>query len=272
MQRLRGAQDSTNAVSFEVASIRRNVAEEGPVVVAFQPGGRFVMTNAPITALLGNAYQAATHKVVGAPDWLGTESYDIQAKAPTDSTRAEMVQMLRTLLAERLKLSFHIEQRNEDAFNLVRIAPAGRLGPALKRVDVDCERRAAEALKGQPPPPLPVSANGLAACRFVSYDGVVLSGGMTMAQFATAVSQPAARPVVDMTGLPGRYEVTLRYRPGPVTGNDGPGDLPDVFTAIREQLGLNLRSSRTVTDTFVIDHVERPTVQLAGRHVWADRE
>jgi uncharacterized protein (TIGR03435 family) len=65
--------------------------------------------------------------------------------------------------------------------------------------------------------------------------------------------------VIDRTGLGGWYAVTLRYQPGPLAADGTPGDLPALVTAVREQLGLGFRSSRTVVETFVIDHIERPT-------------
>jgi len=78
-----------------------------------------------------------------------------------------------------------------------------------------------------------------------------------MAQFAGLLDYVAGRVVVDRTGLNGRYEFTLRFTPpgAPAGGDDRPG----LFTAIQEQLGLRLEATRAPVDTFVIDHVERPT-------------
>jgi bla regulator protein blaR1 len=245
--------------AFEVATVRRNLKEQGPPVVAFQPGGRFVMTNAPLTALLGRAYPTPNMRVVGAPDWLGRESYDIIAKAPdANPTPTEMQAMLRALLADRFKLAVHFETRDQDVYDLVA-ANTGKVGPGLRKVDIDCDSRAAAAREGKPVERLPAADNGMAPCAIRAYDGGLLAGGITMAQLALSLNLAAGRTVIDKTGLAGRFEVTLNYRPGPVPVEGGdPGGVPPFFTAIQDQLGLKLQPGRTTVDVLVIDHIERP--------------
>jgi uncharacterized protein (TIGR03435 family) len=152
----------------------------------------------------------------------------------------------------------HFEKRDQEVYDLVA-ANDGKLGPGVRKVEIDCDGRAAAAREGKPVEPLPAAANGIAACNVRAYDGVVLAGGITMAELARSLNLAAGRMVVDKTGLAGRFEVTLKYRPGPVTVEGGDiGGLPPFFTAIQDQLGLKLQPGRTTVDVLVIDHIERP--------------
>lgn len=80
-----------------------------------------------------------------------------------------------------------------------------------------------------------------------------------MATFAGMLDYVAGRVVVDRTGLPGRYEFTLRFAPPGQVVTAGRDDAPDFFSAIRDQLGLRLEATRAPVDTLVIDYVERPS-------------
>lgn len=247
--------------TFDVVSIKRRLNEDGPATANFEPGGRFVMVNAPITALIGRAYPRTNPRLAGAPDWLGRESYDITATASGNPTPAEMEPMLQALLAERFKLAIHVETEQQESFALIAARKDGRLGPGLRKLEVgvDCAGRAAATRAGQLPPPLAPAKNGLAPCIVRAYDGIVLSGGIPMAHLANSLTFPAGRTVVDKTGLTDQYEVTLNYRPGPISAEDRLGEPPSLFTALQEQLGLKLESIRSVVEVLVIDHIERPT-------------
>jgi uncharacterized protein (TIGR03435 family) len=86
----------------------------------------------------------------------------------------------------------------------------------------------------------------------------IYSGGVTMAMLADQIDTLAGRVVLDRTGLPGRYEFTLRFaRPG--TTSTAPTDPPEIFTALQEQLGLKLEADRAPIETLVIEHIERPS-------------
>ena len=247
---------------FDVISIKRNLKQEGPAFqVAFQPGGRFVMTNSPLTALLPRAFpDASTSRLVGAPSWLGTDSYDIVAQTGRDASRSEMEEMLRRMLVERFNFSGRVESREEDAYDLVLNRSDGKLGDGLRRIDIDCEALGAAAAAGQPPFRSASVTNGAAPCRYSSFDGGVLGGGITTEQLAAALVFPARRLVVDRTGLQGRYEVTLKFAPGGLAaGQATVGDLPNFFTALQEQLGMRLHPSRTNAKVLIIDRIDRPT-------------
>jgi len=90
-------------------------------------------------------------------------------------------------------------------------------------------------------------------------DGALLSGGYPLTGVAERLEFLARRPVIDQTGLDGFYEVTLRYRPGPPEAESQPGELPILFTAIQEQLGLRLQPTRAIISTIIIDRMEQPS-------------
>jgi uncharacterized protein (TIGR03435 family) len=250
---------SEPTAQFEVASIRKNTRSEGAPTVAFQPGGRFVMMNAPVSLLIGFAHPRPNLRIQNAPQWVHRESYDITAKASGEPTKAEMEAMLRSLLVQRFSFRAHWEEKEVDAYDLVLARADGRLGRGLRRVDVDCDARAAAARAGRQLDPLPPSQNGLSPCFVRAMDGAMLSGGYPLRGVAEQMEFIARRPVIDRTGLEGFYEVTLKYRPGPPEAESQPGDLPILFTAIQEQLGLKLQSSRAIISTIVIDRIDQPS-------------
>ena len=127
----------------------------------------------------------------------------------------------------------------------------GRLGQGIRRVNVDCE---AEARRVVPQPGVGGTTPS-AACTVRVASTQLMGRGMTPAQIATAMSRipGTARPVVDRTGLTGTYDVVVQWNPDP-----GSQDVPGVFTAIQEQLGLRLQPERGAINVFVIAAVTRP--------------
>src|SRR5688572_459382 len=109
----------TGAPAFEVASVKRNNtgAPGGSFVM---PPGRFTATNIPLRVLITNAYQLSFFQVVGGPDWVGTDRFDIAAKAPDDAPPEQTRAMVRTLLRDRFKLAVHMETRDTPIYALVK--------------------------------------------------------------------------------------------------------------------------------------------------------
>lgn len=212
------------------------------------------MVNMEIRALLGSAYPTDTSEYIGAPDWVLRERYDITAKAPEGTTREDMQPMFQALLAERFKFKGHYEMREEAIFELVLAREDGRLGPEIRKIDVDCAARMAAARRGESLPPLPTLPNGMVPCSMKAGGGQIVSGGMTLAGLARSVQGGTGRVIVDRTGLDGNYVFTLTYTSNPQP-DSGP---PSIFTALQEQLGLKLQSARGPVRVFVIDHIERP--------------
>jgi uncharacterized protein (TIGR03435 family) len=211
-------------------------------------------------------------EIVGVPEWARTERYDVIATAslahPTPDDRATM---LRAMLVDRCKLAVHVEKREQDGFDLVLARKDGRLGSGMTQSDTDCsqprdpETPASRSDLSTPPPPCTFRSVGAVLRKQGSQLGDLLEGDAPMDRLADALRLVALRgqPVIDKTGLTGSCRVLLNFnmmatlRPPSVTLPTN--DVPSLFTAIQEQLGLRLQPAHIVRDTLVIDHLERPT-------------
>jgi uncharacterized protein (TIGR03435 family) len=153
--------------TFEVASVKPNKTGS-PGGSFVMPPGRFAATNIPLKVLIANAYQLSFFQIVGGPDWVSTERFDVAATAPVLSPVDQARAMVRTLLKDCFKLVVHMETRDTPIYALVKARAGERLGPSLKRSTMDCgpfraERAAATAAAARarggrvavPPPPGP---------------------------------------------------------------------------------------------------------------------
>jgi len=264
--------------TFDVVSIKIH-PEDGPVsnVVYQRPDGGFSLTALAASHLIGRAYELRfPDDVVGLPDWAKTGLYDVIATSSLSrATADERLAMWRAMLADRFGLVAHFEKRTRPAYDLVLARRDGKLGPGLTHVAVDCEAeyalREAETkaaiAAGLPWPPPQDSDRGLqrpCTLRFEPhgpsrYD-LLLAGETTIAAFVPSLRARLGREVVDKTGLSGSYRVRLIY--GDMVSRlrlPLPDGGPPLSSAVREQLGLRLRSSRAERNTLVVDRIERPT-------------
>jgi uncharacterized protein (TIGR03435 family) len=247
--------------AFDVVSIKRNVSE---VVtsrsVGERPGGVFMLSAMAIAPVIRTAYPADTSDLIGAPDWVSSEIYDLTARANRDVPREEMQAMLQRMLAERFKLAVHYEMQERPVYSLVIARPDGRLGPNIRKSELDCDAIQAARRAGSKDP-VPGTSNGAPACG-MSMRGTtgmeVMLGGRPLSTLASSFGSAAGRVVIDKTGLQGDYDVTLRYMPQP-SQNPPPDEPPSIFTAVEEQLGLRLQADRAPLKILVIDRIERPT-------------
>jgi uncharacterized protein (TIGR03435 family) len=255
------------AVSFEAASVKPGDPSAQGQSIRIQPGGRFTVVNMPLRTLITFAYQLQAYQLVGGPSWIGNDRFDIVAKidgevappvTPGQPDRAMLA--MRTLLADRFKLVGRRETREMDTYAMV-LAKPGQPGPSLKPAAADCSPEAMAARRAAPQGSLPPLFCGL---RFQGPGKLALSG-MPLSFYATSLSNQVGRFVVDKTGLEGRWDFTLSFAPAPAPGQQAeavPGALdpgaPDLFTALREQLGIKLDAVKGPVDVFVIDSVERP--------------
>jgi uncharacterized protein (TIGR03435 family) len=250
---------------FEVASIKLNKSDDGRIMLRPARGGRFTATGIPIRFLITEAYRIKDFQLSGAPPWLMSERYDIEAKADGDPSFDTMRVMLQTLLEDRLKLKYHHETKEMAVYDLV-VAKPGKLHAA----EGDC---------GPPPqsPPPPPGAGKLPSppCGgMFMFPGHISGQKVPMSQLVDILSRFSGRIVIDKTDLTGKYDVDLQYTPdpgqfpGPPAGGAPPGlpplppvdpNGPSLFTAIQEQLGLKLESQKGAVEIMVIDHVERPS-------------
>jgi bla regulator protein blaR1 len=276
----------TPAASFEVAAIKPNRSGDWRVMMGFGPG-RFRATGMWVRHLITLAYDVRDFQVTGGPSWIDSERYDIQAKEP-DSVAAEMQKlsqdqreelsrsMLQSLLADRFKLKLGHETKELPAYALV----VAKGGPKLQAAKPDADFRGIKGPEGRGQRGKSVFGMG---------DLTIRDEPLSM--LARMLSQQLGRPVLDQTGLEGKYDFTLKWTPGqgegmigmgPGGGGPEPGkgmvgrepedgspqlgsppapDMsgPSIFTAIQEQLGLKLESTKGPVEILVVDHVERPT-------------
>ena len=115
------------------------------------PDGTRIMINQPMASLIRTAAPVPVREVIGAPDWVNTERYDVTTRPPAGSTPAQRQEMTRRMFIDRMKLVAHVEERERDTFALVVARSDGRLGPNLKPSTLDCSPR--ESGAPLPPPP-----------------------------------------------------------------------------------------------------------------------
>jgi uncharacterized protein (TIGR03435 family) len=223
---------SAQSPTFDVVSIKRNTSGLPGFSGGVTPGGRLDLFNAPTARLIRLAYPMQTTALIGAPEWVMTERYDVTAIAGSQTTRAEIQSMLRVLLEERFKLVAHQETREQPTFSLVLARSDGRLGPQMQRSNLDCAAVEAANSRNQP---VPLAANGAPPCGIVEYGGIFRGGGITMGLLSQDLSGSAGRVVIDKTGLTGPYEMTLRYSGPASTGGGAADDPPSIVTALQEQ-------------------------------------
>jgi uncharacterized protein (TIGR03435 family) len=255
--------------TFDVVSIKRvnELRQTGGMRIL--PDGTVMMMNGSIGSLVNAASPVpiTPRDIVGGPDWLWRELYDVTVKPPeglTREQRAEMIPMMwRAMFADRMKLVAHIEQREKDAFALVLARSDGRLGPDLKLSTLDCTPNP-NATPQAPSQALPSLQDRQNRCGLSMSPGLMVSGGVTLDQFARNISGMAGGEVDNRTGLTGLYSVkmnfSLRRTAGAPLDPNAVDDAPDLFTALQEQLGLKLqRGEKKSTPVFIIDSIERPS-------------
>jgi uncharacterized protein (TIGR03435 family) len=246
----------TPTLTFDIAVIRQ--APPGAnfhVSVSSPPhSSRFEAKNLPMKTMLQIAY-GYDAPIVGAPDWMTNEFYNIQAysdaaadarlaKLTDNEVRLEKRNAIRALLTERLGLKTHFETRNSSIYHLV-VAKGGVKMTLVPPPPVP---------DGGTPPPPPVAdlqAHG-------SQHGLEFVGtNATMRAIAAPLSSMVEQPVVDTTGLTGTYNYTLQF--GREWSEHDPDSWPSIFTAVQEQLGLKLEAVRENVPNLVVDHITKPT-------------
>lgn len=257
------AQSST-PLAFEVASIKPSAPHARGMSLQMTAAG-IRTTNTPVRMLITFAYDIRDFQLAGGPAWVGTERFDVIAKSErtaddaspsadirkmTDSQRtrftAEMRERVKALLAERFQLAIHRENREGSIYALAVAKGGSKL-----------------ELAGESPE----GPQGIRMGR-----GQLTGAVAPLAILANVLSSQLGHPVVDKTGLAGKYNFKLEWSPSPEE-NGAPGDPskmtdtvisadpsgPSIFTALQEQLGLKLESQKGPIETIVIDRVEKPT-------------
>jgi uncharacterized protein (TIGR03435 family) len=266
------APDPNVPLYFEAASIKPSNPDNPPGQgIQRQPGGRFRTINAPARMLITFAYQIQGYQLVGGPDWISSERYDIVAKMEGDpppvipgSGADHMMLATRTLLTDRFNLKIRKETRELDIYALTMARPGGKPGPKLIPARGGCSPEELAARRGAPPP----SQGGppSVVCGIQQGPGRIRFGNYPLSLFANGISARVGRAVVDRTGLTGNWEFEIEFQAEVLPGQLPPGatpppvdpDAPNLFTAIQEQLGLKLDATRGPVEVWVIDSIDHP--------------
>lgn len=236
-----------------------------------RPGGQWFAQNTTLLSILRSAYPAFSlpGQIVGGPDGVHTQRFDINARAEGDPSPDLITAMLKQLLADRFSLKVRTEEREVDVYALVLDRADGRLGPAMKQSAADCraieEARKKAAESGAPPTPAAPKPGARPECGMLSMNmncvQRLATGGMPVGAIVTPIQPIVGRPVIDRTGLAGRWDIELQFAcaAGLQVAQDQPNAPASVFTAVQEQLGLKLEPRKEKMEVLVIDSVERPT-------------
>jgi uncharacterized protein (TIGR03435 family) len=233
-----------SAPAFEVASVKVNDSGSESSSTQQRPNGTFQMINVRLTAMVAYGYDVRQRQIVGGPDWIHNERFDVLAKAPEGSPGREIPAMLRTLLAERFRLVTRAQTMDQPIYALVFARSERQLGPQIKLSTRDCSVAQAR------PCGVNISRDGRGA--------TMQAQAVSLSELAGALTGSVDRVVVDRTGVEGAFDVDLRFTQDGVPGGVA-GDTPSIFAALQEQLGLKLEPSRGPVEVVVIDSVQRPT-------------
>jgi uncharacterized protein (TIGR03435 family) len=253
------------SLAFDVASIKRTPDDTAPGSdFAVMAGGRLQARNNPVSNFITNSYRVANYALIGGPGWMREERYDLEARADRERPRAEIMQMLQTLLAERFALRLHRETRELPAY----IVTVARGGPRLKRSsDETCVQ--VDPSKPTPPRPplapgerrLPQCGNNLMTTRGVAPNMKWSAVHIDLQALVGSLAIYFRRPVVDRTGLTGFYDIEIELPPlQPAADVSAGADTGiSVFTVLQEQLGLRVEEGKGPVDVLVLDNIQRPT-------------
>ena len=237
-------QDLAKPLAFEVASITpcppgtpAPPMEHNGTAEFTSPGGRFRASATSVKFLLEWAYGIQPSQHSDGPSWIGTDRYDIVAKAEGNPTDAQMKLMVQTLLADRFKLKLHHETRELSAY----VISVGKTAPKLFPPKDD-ETHAMRFTTQMGPNQKPVSYR-------------VIATRYTIRQLTDAFARQMEAIIVNQTGLDGEFDFTLDLTPDAERPN--PVDPTILMTAMREQLGLTLKSQKVPVDFLVIDSAEK---------------
>jgi uncharacterized protein (TIGR03435 family) len=253
--------------SFEVSSIKPGRPGEDHVTMFYTADG-FTATDVPLEMLIKEAYRVEGQQILGAPNWIFSKNYDIQAKvdvSAVDGLRKLSIDerkiMLQPVLADRFRLRVHWQTKELPVYSLV----IAKKGPKLR-----------EAKPGDKYPNGIIGPNGpMGAGLLWIQGGQLIAQGSTLEGLVRVLSRQLGTDVLDKTGLTGKYDFRMQLPPreGSVfTPMQPPGDQqtsddalppelsgPSIFTIVQEQLGLKLDSTKGLRECLVIDNVEQPS-------------
>ncbi len=257
---------------FEAADVQVSPKTTNYFPRSYTNNGRYQVKNAAIVDLIRYAYDFDTDKVLGGPNWLELDRFDITARLPPDTTPDLRKQMLQTLLADRFKLVLHKDSKPLPAWALVtgkklliKQAETGDKAENLKPEDLGCKPQSQAPVAGQPIGQVNMmNSNGAVTTFSIGPGGTVRYAcrNVTMAAFAEALrgmwgTNLNQTPVLNQTELEGRWNFEITYSGGfNLMGGDNSGRV-SILEAIDKQLGLKLEEKQIPTPVIVVDSVNR---------------
>jgi len=235
--------------SFEVATIKPSV-QDGQLKYFRVRGREYLTHNTSLADLIELAYGVHPRQIVGAPAWMFEEKFDLAATPDGDGqpNGRQWLGMIKKLMADRFQLSFHRDKQELSVYVLL----VGKNGPAGMTVSQ--------------------SSNPFSSLEFRPVAGGLMlpARNATMAAFCQMMQQVVLdRPLVDQTGISGKFDFNLTFAPDDSQFNGHPPQLatstdpartpPGLFEAMEQQLGLKLSVEKVPTDVLVIDHAEKPS-------------
>ncbi len=261
-------QGTSAALSFEVASVRRNTSGAAAMSVRVGEGGRFMATNLPLRQLIRYAHELQDSELIGGSPEQLAERFDVTATPPRAASVREVRIMVQALLATRFKLKSRRDMRELPVYYLEVARTDQRLGPQLRLSAAKCDVAAAGDFGAANADPSrtcgylgPAPGASLATGR-----SMMALRGVTMDGFARLLEGPVRRRIVNRTALAGVFDGEFEFTaelgpPPPPPGSPDPLDrqaLPSLFTVLPEQLGLKLQAATAPVPVLVVDHVEVP--------------
>jgi uncharacterized protein (TIGR03435 family) len=249
------------AQSFDVATVKPVTLGSGRFVISTRGGpgssdpSHFYAENSTLLSLIMMAYGVPSFRLEG-PSWLGTERFNITANVPAGITREQFLIRLQKLLAERLGLAVHEEERPAPAFALV--IDKGGLRMKESAVVALAEGGVAQS-PGVDKDGIAIAPAGVKGL-WMNFGGgrFVIQGHQERAvDLAEALTDQLDQPVTDATGLQGRYDFRLEF--APVNVQQADDSVPSIFSAVR-QLGLRLEPRKVPAKMIVVDHVEKTPI------------
>ena len=241
------AAQSATAPTFDVASIHPHtpLPHERNHIWSSANDGNFRTSNVTLKAIIQFAFDMPQSRIVDAPAWTSSQAFDIDAKSiddalnqrlhdlPPDQAKPIKLGMIQAMLADRFGLKIHREQRELPIYEIVVAKSGQKLTPA--------------------------KSDGL----YVSHGlGYVNAKGITLPGIAQELARDAGRVIVDKTGIPGHFDIDIRWQPDdapPALINGEDAGLPSLFTVFQEQLGLRLEPAKGPVEVLVIDAVHQPS-------------
>jgi uncharacterized protein (TIGR03435 family) len=247
-------------LQFEVTSVKEDASGDLSGKISGTSAGRFAATNVPVLMVIRWAYDLQPYQLTGVPDWAERTRYTIVGTYPPNvkPTLPQLRTMVQLLLRDRFRLLVHTEPREMPAYDLVVARTDRHLGPQLMPVDVDCDAY----LSGRSPQITFDGPRGTRRlhCIMVGNRSSIHAAARPVGSMTSVLQSIVGRPVFDETGLKGLFDFDVSWRQSvdPPQADASAADAAPLFTALQEQLGLKLRSSRRSVDVMVVDAIARP--------------